>query len=88
MSAAAATRRIATTFSPARRRTAARTPAAEDMSCSNWTSSGDGGAMVGHHDRMGGGNTSWNAAHRSRGCSQEQLKGTGGDGLFVLLAEK
>jgi hypothetical protein len=60
----------------------------EDMSCSNWTSSGAGGAMVGHHDRMGGGNTSWNAAHRSRGCSQEQLRGTGGDGLFYCFAEK
>ena len=36
----------------------------------------------------GGGNTSWNAAHRSRGCSQEQLKGTGGDGLFYCFAEK
>jgi hypothetical protein len=61
---------------------------AEDMSCSNWTSSGDGGAMLGHHDRSGGGNTSWNAAHRSRGCSQEQLRGTGGDGLFYCFAEK
>jgi hypothetical protein len=61
---------------------------AEDMSCANWTSSGAGGAMVGHHDRMGGGNTSWNAAHRSRGCSQEQLKSTGGDGLLYCFAEK
>lgn len=61
---------------------------AEDMSCSNWTSSDAGGAMVGHHDRMGGGNTSWNAAHRSRGCSQEALRSTGGDGLFYCFAEK
>lgn len=61
---------------------------AEDMSCSNWTSSGDGGAMLGHHDRSGGGNTSWNAAHRSRGCGQEALRGTGGDGLFYCFAEK
>ena len=60
----------------------------EDMSCSNWTSSGEGGAMLGHHDRMGGGNTSWNAAHRSRGCSQEQLRSTGGDGLLYCFAEK
>ncbi len=60
----------------------------EDMSCNNWTSSDTGGAMVGHHDRNGGGNTSWNAAHRSRGCSQEQLRGTGGDGLFYCFAEK
>jgi hypothetical protein len=60
----------------------------EDATCSNWTSSSTGGAIVGHHDRMGGGNTSWNAAHRSRGCSQEQLRGTGGDGLFYCFAEK
>lgn len=60
----------------------------EDMTCNNWTSSSTGGAMVGHHDRMGGGNTSWNAAHRSRGCSQEQLRATGGDGLFYCFAEK
>jgi hypothetical protein len=61
---------------------------AEDMSCANWTSSSTGGAMVGHHDRSGGGNTSWNAAHRSRGCSQDQLKATGGDGLFYCFAER
>ena len=60
----------------------------DDMSCANWTSSGAGGAMVGHHDRMGGGNTSWNAAHRSRGCSQEQLVSTGGAGLLYCFAEK
>ena len=60
----------------------------EDMTCSNWTSSDAGGASVGHHDRNGGGNTSWNAAHRSRGCSQENLRGTGGDGLFYCFAEK
>src|SRR3990172_9252514 len=46
----------------------------EDHTCSNWTSSGDGSAQVGHHDRHGGGNTSWNSAHGSRGgCSQEAL---------------
>lgn len=61
----------------------------EDQSCSNWTSSATtGGAIVGHHDRNGGGNTSWNAAHRSRGCSQENLRSTGGDGLFYCFAEK
>jgi hypothetical protein len=66
-----------------------RTPSgAEDNSCGNWTSSSTGGAIVGHHDRNGGGNTSWNAAHRSRGCSQDQLKATGGDGLFYCFAEK
>ncbi len=62
---------------------------AEDMSCKNWTSSSaTDGAMVGHHDRNGGGNTSWNSAHRSRGCGMEQLKSTGGDGLFYCFAEK
>jgi hypothetical protein len=61
----------------------------EDNSCSDWTSSSTtGGAMVGHHDRNGGGNTSWNAVHRSRGCALDQLKATGGDGLFYCFAEK
>jgi len=56
--------------------------------CGNWTSSGDGSAMVGHHDRTGGGAnpTSWNSAHPSRGCSQENLQGTGGNGLFYCFA--
>ena len=57
--------------------------------CSDWTSSGsEGSAMVGHHDRTGGGDapTSWNAAHGSRGCSLENLRGTGGDGLFYCFA--
>lgn len=56
--------------------------------CSNWTSNGDGAARVGHHDRQGGGDnpTSWNAAHNSRGCSQEDLQGTGGNGYFYCFA--
>jgi hypothetical protein len=56
--------------------------------CDNWTSSGEGSARVGHHDRTGGGDhpTSWNSAHNSRGCSQENLRGTGGDGLFYCFA--
>ena len=60
----------------------------EDHTCSNWTSSGEGSAGVGHHDRQGGGAnpTSWNAAHSSRGCSQDDLIGTGGDGLFYCFA--
>jgi hypothetical protein len=61
----------------------------EDMTCGNWTKSGaDGGTMLGHHDRMGGGEdpTSWSAAHRSRGCSQDGLRSTGGAGLFYCLA--
>ena len=57
-----------------------------DKTCSNWTSSGEGSAMVGHHDRHGGGNTSWNAAHGSIGCSQEALTKTGGAGLFYCFA--
>lgn len=64
----------------------------EDMTCSNWTRSGaEGGAMLGHHDRMGVGEDpsakSWNMSHRSRGgCSQDALKGTGGAGLFYCFA--
>lgn len=59
-----------------------------DVTCSNWTSSGDGSAMVGHFDRTGGGSnpTSWNSAHGSRGCGQDDLRGTGGDGLFYCFA--
>ena len=61
----------------------------EDTTCSNWTSSAsDGSALVGHHDRTGGGPnpTSWNSAHGSRGCGQADLQGTGGDGLFYCFA--
>jgi len=56
--------------------------------CDDWTSEGEGSAMVGHHDRTGGGDdpTSWSAAHGSRGCSLEDLRGTGGDGLFYCFA--
>jgi len=57
-----------------------------DHTCSNWTSSGEGSAQVGHHDRHGGGNTSWNSAHGSRGCSQENLVSTGGGGLLYCFA--
>ena len=66
-----------------------RLPAGEgDMTCKNWTSNGDGSALVGHHDRQGGGTnpTSWNSAHASKGCSQANLIGTGGDGLFYCFA--
>jgi hypothetical protein len=63
---------------------------AEGMTCNNWTSSGEGSAMAGHHDRVGGGAnpTSWNSAHATKGCSQENLQGTGGDGLFYCFAAK
>jgi len=56
--------------------------------CDNWTSSGEGSARLGHHDRTGGGQnpTSWNSAHNSRGCSQENLRGSGGAGLFYCFA--
>lgn len=57
-----------------------------DKTCSNWTSNGEGSETVGHHDQHGGGNTSWNAAHNLRGCSQENLQGTGGAGLFYCFA--
>ncbi len=62
--------------------------AAVGMTCDNWTSNGEGNAMVGHHDREGGGESgsSWNSAHPSRGCSQEDLRGSGGDGLFYCFA--
>jgi len=60
----------------------------EDHTCSNFTSGADGtgSAQVGHHDRSGGGSTSWNSAHGSRGCSQENLVGSGGAGLFYCFA--
>jgi hypothetical protein len=57
-----------------------------DHSCQNWTSGGSGTAQVGHHDRTGGGNTSWNSTHPSKGCSQENLVSTGGAGLLYCFA--
>jgi hypothetical protein len=62
----------------------------EGAPCGNWTSAETtGGAMVGHHDRRGGGPaaTSWNASHMSRGCSQDNLIATGGNGLFYCFAQ-
>ena len=46
--------------------------------------------LVGHHDRTGGGGnpTSWSSAHGTRGCSQENLQSSGGDGLFYCFAVK
>ena len=58
----------------------------DDRTCQNWTSSDAGQAQVGHHDRSGGNTTSWNSAHTSRGCSQEALQGSGGDGLLYCFA--
>ncbi|MFT4671069.1 MAG: hypothetical protein ACI945_000402 [Pseudohongiellaceae bacterium] len=56
--------------------------------CNNWTSNDEGTAHVGHFDRTGGGQnpTSWNSAHGSRGCSQDDLIGTGGNGYFYCFA--
>ena len=63
---------------------------AEDRTCGNWTRSGEGSAMVGHHDRMGLNEEppakSWNSSHPSRGCSDEALRGTGGAGLLYCFA--
>lgn len=61
-----------------------------DSTCGNWTKSGEGSAMVGHHDRIGLNDSapmkSWNASHPSRGCSLEALRATGGGGLFYCFA--
>lgn len=56
--------------------------------CQNWTSSGEGSAMVGHHDRLtfGKPGSPWNSAHPSKGCSQDNLVATGGAGLIYCFA--
>jgi hypothetical protein len=69
-------------------------PAGDDKTCHNWTSSTQGAAMVGHIDRQGlrddEASRSWNSSHLSRrpdgGCSQADLRSTGGDGLFYCFA--
>lgn len=59
----------------------------KDHTCYNWTSNKDtGSAQIGHFDRMGGNNTSWNSAHATMGCSQANLASTGGAGLFYCFA--
>ena len=60
--------------------------APDTTTCNNWTSDSDGRTMVGHHDRLGGANSSWNSVHLSRSCSQEDLIATGGNGLFYCFA--
>jgi len=68
--------------------------AGEDRTCKNWTSSTQGAAIVGHIDRVGlrddDASKSWNSSHPSRGpdggCSQNDLKSTGGDGLMYCFA--
>ena len=59
-----------------------------DVTCHNWTSSNEGSAIVGHHDRRGtaGDRTSWNASHPTPGCSPEALKRVGGAGLLYCFA--
>ena len=59
-----------------------------DHTCNNWTSNSTGSAQVGHSDKQGGGNGSWNSTHPSKGCSQDNLVGTGGAGLFYCFAVK
>jgi hypothetical protein len=63
-----------------------------DTTCGNWTKSGEGSAIIGHHDRMGLKDTrhmkSWNSSHGTRGCGQDNLKSTGGAGLFYCFATK
>jgi len=59
-----------------------------DHTCNNWTSNSAGSAQVGHSDKQGGGNGSWNSTHASKGCSQDNLVGTGGAGLFYCFAVK
>ena len=63
-------------------------PAGEDRTCLNWTSdSADARGWVGHHDRQGGGNTSWNSVHATRGgCHVDGLLATGGNGRFYCFA--
>ena len=73
-------------------------PADKDMTCGNWTKSGEGIAMLGHHDRLGlrddAPSRSWNSSHPSRGapgstaggCGQADLRSTGGDGLLYCFA--
>lgn len=58
-----------------------------DATCRGWTSLGEGRAMLGHHNRSGGGRgDSWNSAHPSRGCSQAALRASLGDGLLYCFA--
>jgi hypothetical protein len=65
-------------------------PEGEDRTCGNWTKSGEGSAMLGHHDRMGLDATpaaqSWNSSHPSAGCSDPALVKTGGAGKLYCFA--
>ena len=57
-----------------------------DHTCNNWTSNDMGSAQLGHSDKQGGNNSTWNSSHASRGCSQPNLVSTGGAGLFYCFA--
>lgn len=63
----------------------------KDNTCGNWTKSGEGSAIVGHHDRRGLNDSppmkSWNASHPTRGCGMDALKSTGGGGLLYCFAQ-
>ncbi len=59
---------------------------AADHTCNNWTSNGAGSAHVGHSDRVGNGNQSWNSSHATTGCSQRDLVSWGGVGLLYCFA--
>lgn len=65
-------------------------PPGTDTTCGNWTRNGEGAAQVGHHDRQGLDDSdaakSWNSSHPSRGCSQDNLRSSGGAGLFYCFA--
>jgi len=58
----------------------------EDRTCNNWTSNSEGHAQYGHTDRTGNGNTSWNSAGTTTGCSQADFESHGGVGLFYCFA--
>lgn len=64
---------------------------AQGQTCGDWTSNGEGGAMVGHHDRIGlrddAASKSWNSSHPSRGCGEGDLPKSGGAGLFYCFAQ-
>jgi len=59
---------------------------AADHTCNYWTSNSTGSAQVGHSDRIGNGNQSWNSSHATTGCSQRDLVSWGGVGLFYCFA--
>jgi hypothetical protein len=65
-------------------------PPGDDKTCGNWTKSGEGSAIVGHHDRTGLDTSppalSWNSSHPTRGCSDDALKSTGGAGFLYCFA--